>query len=109
MKTDMTIANTILSQLGGHRFIMMTGARGFVASSDSLSFRIPGTMTRSRINAVRITLDPSDTYTVVFMAIRGTTIKEASRHEDVYCDSLCELFRNVTGLETRMPRVVFGQ
>ena len=107
MKTDITIANTILSQLGGRRFSMMTGAKNFCGTADSLSFRIPGTMTRSRINAVRITLDPSDTYTVVFMAIRGTTIKEASRHEDVYCDSLCELFRNVTGLETRMPRIIF--
>jgi hypothetical protein len=107
MKTDMTIANTILQQLGGRRFSMMTGARGFVASSDSLSFRVPGTMTRNRINYVKITLTPSDTYTVIFMVIRGTTIKEASRHEDVYCDSLCELFRNVTGLETRMPRIIF--
>jgi hypothetical protein len=108
MKTDMTIANTILDQLGGRKLIAMTGARQFLAGNDYLSFRIPGTLTRKRINAVQIRLEPSDTYTVFFFVIRGTTIKEVARHEDVYCDSLCELFRDVTGLETRMPRVIFG-
>jgi hypothetical protein len=38
----------------------------------------------------------------------GATVEEVATHEDVYCDSLCELFRNVTGLENRMPRVIFG-
>jgi len=108
MNADTTIANTILQQLGGRRFIAMTGARNFIAGKDDLSFRIPGTLTRQRINAVQIRLEPSDTYTVIFFVIRGVKIKEASRHEDVYCDSLCELFRDVTGLETRMPRVIFG-
>jgi hypothetical protein len=108
MKTDITIANTILSQLGGRRFSMMTGAKNFCGTADSLSFRIPGTMTRNRINYVKITLTPSDTYTVVFMVIRGMTVKEVATHEDIYNDMLCELFRNVTGLETRMPRVIFG-
>lgn len=106
--TDMTIANTILQQLGGRRFSIMTGAKNFCGTANSLSFRIPGTLTRNRINAVRITLDPSDTYTVVFMVIRAMKMKEIATHEDVYCDCLCELFRDVTGLETRMPNIIFG-
>jgi hypothetical protein len=108
MKTDTTIAATILDQLGGRKFVAMTGARDFLAGNDYLSFRIPGTLTRKRINAVQIRLEPSDTYTVIFFVIRGTKIKEAARHEDIYCDGLAELFRNVTGLENRMPRVIFG-
>jgi len=107
MKTDTTIATTILDQLGGRKFIAMTGARDFVAWTNGLTFRVPGTMTRKRINAVRITLEPSDTYTVVFFAIRGVTVKEVSKHEDIYADMLGELFRDVTGLETRMPVVHF--
>jgi hypothetical protein len=107
MKTDTTIATTILDQLGGRRFIAMTGARNFIAGANDLSFRIPGTMTRRRINAVRITLEPTDTYSVVFFAIRGVTVKEVSKHEDIYADMLGELFRDVTGLETRMPVVHF--
>jgi hypothetical protein len=107
MKTDTTIATTILDQLGGRKFTAMTGARDFVAWADGLTFRVPATLTRNRINAVRITLEPSDTYTVIFFAIRGVAVKEISKHEDIYSDMLGELFRDVTGLETRMPTVHF--
>ena len=109
MSANQTIAKTILSQLGGQGFIVMTGARNLIAHPDGLSFRLPGTLTRNRINHVRITLDPCDTYTVTFSVIRGNTVKEIAKHDDIYNDMLTELFRYVTGLETRMPRVVFGQ
>lgn len=105
--SDLTIANEILRQLGGRKFSAMTGAKNFVGSADSLSFRIPGNITRNRINAVRITLDADDTYSVRFMAIRGTTIKEVSCHSGIYCEALTSLFRDATGLETRMPVVHF--
>ena len=39
--SDITVAKTILRQLGGRSFIFMTGARNLIASADSLSFRIP--------------------------------------------------------------------
>ena len=64
-------------------------------------------MTRQRINVVRITLTPSDTYTVVFSVLRAGNLRVVSTHEDIYCDGLTELFRHVTGMETRMPRI-FG-
>jgi hypothetical protein len=38
--TDMTVARTILDQLGGARFVAMTGAREFVGSADSLTFKV---------------------------------------------------------------------
>lgn len=106
IQQKMPVAETILAQLGGKKFIMMTGARNFVGSEDSLSFRLPGTMTRNRINHVRITLDPSDTYSLTFSAIRKMKAKIVSEHSEVYSDNLCELFRDITGLETRMPRIV---
>jgi hypothetical protein len=41
----------------------MTGAKNFAGSENSLSFRIPGSgFAGDGINAVHITLDPSDTY-----------------------------------------------
>lgn len=60
MATDMTGAKTILAQLGGRRFIAMTGASQFGGTADpiSLKFTLPG----RTISKVVITLDPSDTY-----------------------------------------------
>lgn len=102
-----TIANEIYRQIGGKRLSIMTGAKNFIASEDGLSFRLPGTMTKNRINVVRITLNPSDTYKVEFGALRGSKYKVVSTHDGVYNDSLMELFRQETGLETRMPTILF--
>jgi hypothetical protein len=38
--TDMTVSQTILSELGGNRFIAMTGSKNFVGSDDALSFKL---------------------------------------------------------------------
>ena len=49
MATDLTVANTILQQLGGNKFRVMTGAKNFVGSNDALTFRLPGVVvSRSR-------------------------------------------------------------
>ena len=54
------VAKTILAQLGGKRFIAMTGANSFTGSADELTFKLP---TRGKMRAVKIKLEPSDTYT----------------------------------------------
>lgn len=95
---DLTVANTILQQLGGKRFTMMTGARKFTGSADALSFRLPW----PRVNVVKITLTPQDTYTMEFWYVRGTSIRLVKKLEDVYCDQLQELFTSVTGLVTHL-------
>ena len=96
----MQVANTILEQLGGGRFVGMTGARDLVGSNDTLSFRIPGTHTRNHVNKVRVTLDASDTYTVEFFRIRGSKFTRVATHEDVYGDMLADIFTAETGLDT---------
>ena len=100
----MQVARTILEQLGGNKFVVMTGARNLVGSENSLSMRIGRNSTR--INALRITLDASDTYTMTFSRVRRTkaglsndTIKELS---GVYCDQLRTIFTDTTGLYTSL-------
>ena len=93
-----------MDQLGGRSFIRMTGAKNLMTTENGICFRIP----YPKVNAVRITLDDDDTYKVEFMRIRGTTIKEVSTHEGIYNTDLAPLFRDVTGLETRMPTVFFS-
>ena len=99
-----TIAATILRQLGGHAFLRMTGARHLVSGHNNLSMRLPW----PRVNMVMIVLEANDTYTMTFSYIRAGKVREVARHEDVYCDMLAEVFRRVTGLETRMPNIRFS-
>lgn len=103
--TDMTVAQTILAQLGGRRFIAMTGATSFSGGSNALGFRVSSRMAKNRISGVRITLDPNDTYTVTFLAQRRAPSFEVytvAEHSMIYSDQLEEIFTAETGLATRL-------
>lgn len=106
--TDMTVANTILEQLGGRKFLAMTGAYSLTGSADTLSMRLPSKMTKDNIGGVRITLDPSDTYTLVAIKLTGSFKRgnlrtvEAFKESGIYCDQLAETFTEATGLYTRL-------
>jgi hypothetical protein len=96
--TTMTtsIATTILEQLGGNKFRVMTGAKGFMGEANSLSFKLPARFAKDGINFVRITLDASDTYSVAFA--KGT--KVLASFEGIYAEDLTALFTRTTGLFT---------
>jgi len=97
---EQNIAKTILEQLGGGKFVAMTGARAFINTGNGLSFKLPGAggFTTNGINYVKITLDPSDTYTVEFGKTRGTNYKIISSYDDIYFDQLQGIFTSETGL-----------
>ncbi len=95
----MTVADTILSQLGGSKFAAMTGARAFVGSSNSLQFSIP----RNRaIDKVFIELTELDLYNVTFFSIRGASVKAIRMVGSVDATQLREVFTMTTGLETNL-------
>lgn len=98
----MSIAQTILDQLGGKRFVTMTGAKNFGDTGNGLAFQVPASLTKNRINAVKIVLDPSDTYTVKFLRIGRSDLKTISQHSMIYCDQLEDLFERETGLLTHL-------
>jgi len=106
--TDNGVASTILRQLGGWKFINMTGATYVVGDENSLAFSLPRKRgyVKNAINKVRITLDPSDTYTIKFMKVGrrngGFDIKIVAETSDIYCDVLQEVFTRHTGLTTRV-------
>jgi hypothetical protein len=105
---SMTVSNTILAQLGGSRFIAMTGASSFTGSANALSFKLPGKsgFVKNGIRGVRIVLDPSDTYTVAFYAWRKkggvSDFKIISEYSDIYAENLRGLFERETGLRTSL-------
>lgn len=98
--TDMTVANTILNQLGARRFQVMTGAKNFIGETNALSFKLPGGggFCKDGINFVKITLNAGDTYDILFLRTRGTAIKTVADLKDIYADQLRDVFTDKTGL-----------
>ena len=92
------IAYEILKQLGGNRFIAMTGAKNFgiTAGNNGIAFSIPRT---NRVKYVRITLNGLDTYDVEFL---NTKLKLIIKRINVYNDQLQAVFTAQTGLYTRL-------
>ena len=97
-KTDKTVAIEILKQLGGNRFIAMTGAKNFICDNNSMGFRIPGTMTKDRINFVKITHNALDTYDLEFKSLWGDKLTTVSTFEGAYNDMLRDIISSRTGL-----------
>jgi hypothetical protein len=67
------IANTILAQLGGHKFVVMTGAKNLVAIENGLRFNIG--QNGSKANMVKVILNWDDTYTMQFIK-QGKEVNE---------------------------------
>lgn len=104
MKNIPVVANTILLQLGGNKFRVMTGANNFVGTDDSLIFRLPGAggFCKNGINKVVIRLTPADLYDVEFYRLRSKAAKLIEKAEGVYCDQLRGVFERATGLRTSL-------
>lgn len=101
------VAEIILYQMGGGKALkLMLGAKDFSSHSDEglggLSFKFKGSR---KTNYVKIILTVDDTYTMRFGKIGKFDYDVVQIIPDVYNDSLTEVFRRVTGLETRVPRV----
>ena len=90
----------LLQQLGGHRFITMTGAKNFVKSDNDLSFKVGRNC--HGITHVRITLNANDLYDIEFIKVRKYTPKVAATVRGVFCDNLQAVFTQGTGLDTHL-------
>lgn len=100
VETDKTVAVEILRQLGGKRFIVMTGAKNFACTDNTAVFQIPRT---NGITHVKIILNAMDTYDIEFIGIYGfNEPKIIARVEGIYNDQLQEIFTEKTGLATNL-------
>jgi hypothetical protein len=110
------IAETILSQLGGKRFVIMTGAKDIAfGPNGELQFKLPKG-TKNKANYVKIALDfGTDTYTMTFLKTLSTNeickriqekrndlIDTVKTVDMVYCDMLQDVFTSNTGLYTSL-------
>lgn len=96
------VAQEIYRQLGGNRFVVMTGAKNFVQSAKDkwLSFRIG--RNKSKANYVKIQLNSMDTYDMTFGRIHGGDYRDLKTFNGIYGDQLEEIFQDYTGLYTRL-------
>lgn len=100
------IAMDILNQLGGNRFVVMTGAKDIINLGNGLQFTIGRNY--SKANRVIIKLNGKDLYDVYFKRVtngglnRKTWQWEQGKNElikeynDIYCDQLVEIFEQFT-------------
>lgn len=97
------VVNTILQQLGGNRFIVMTGAKQFVAIELGLMLTLPARLAKLGINKVRVELDASNTYTMTTLKVnaRRDTAIEVQREMLIHCYRLEATFEGMTDVYTR--------
>lgn len=101
----MNVARTILEQLGGNRFAMMTGAKNFSCGGKDnyLGFRIPRSKGKNgSVNYVKIALNGNDLYDVEYGRIHGMKYTVVAEDIDIYNDMLKDSFENYTGLYTSL-------
>lgn len=95
-----TPAQIILQQLGGNRFLAMTGARMLCDLGDGLAFNLPrGAKNKAAKVCIRLV---DDLYRVAFYSIRGVNVTERGEFERIYGDRLAALFTEQTGFDTHL-------
>ena len=99
--SNLKVAETILEQLGGIQFRMMTGAKNFGGTEDSLSMRIGRNSSNS--NYLKITLNMMDLYDMEFCKLtRMGEKKSVKEYNNVYNDMMTDIFTKHTGMYTSL-------
>lgn len=97
----MKVAQTILEQLGGNKFVVMTGSKNFIAGENYLRMNL--TRNKAKAKWLKITLNGNDLYDMdFFTADKEFNLTTKVKFEDVYFDQLQNLFTQATGLYTSL-------
>lgn len=102
--TAQSVAETTLAQLGGRRFLLMTGAKNCMSHADgALSFRLPRGAQCEDLpaNYVKISLI-GDLYQMEVGYVRGVNYTVRITREMIYGDQLRAVFTDSTGLYTSL-------
>ena len=112
------IATDIFQQLGGNRFAVMTGTKGFLWDEKAQTLRMTLARNASKANRLEIIYNWDDTYTMRFYHHTPYRTKidiekkiwkeypekitEVKTYQHIYCDQLQELFTEITGMYTHL-------
>jgi hypothetical protein len=97
----MQVAQTILQQLGGNKFIAMTGSSKFVAGDNYINMKLTRNMCKAQY--LKIELNSMDLYDMTFYKVdKDLNRKVVAESKGVYCDMLQNIFTAKTGLYTTL-------
>lgn len=96
----MANATEILNQLGGKKFIAMTGSKEFIDMGDGLKMKL--TSNKLKAQYLYIQLLQNDTYKMTFAKIVKMEWIVISETVGVYADMLQKVFTEKTGLDTTL-------
>lgn len=109
---DNQIVDTMVAQLGGREFMLMTGSKPHYKDATdravTICFKLKRQCNQSKANFLLLSYDRGkDTYVMEFRYFRikkdlSEVRETVEKFEDVYCDQLQELFTEVTGMYTRL-------
>jgi hypothetical protein len=107
MSANINNALLILEQLGGSKFVAMTGAKNMLGLPHGLRFKLPtvrGDVPAKGATIVQIDINPRDLYDMRFMKMsRGKIYPvEVVSDSDIYADQLRDVFTARTGLYTSL-------
>ncbi len=109
------LAQTILQQMGGNKFLVMTGCKDLVWDDKNSTLRMTIPKNGSKANRLWVTYNwGSDSYTMRFFRYTAPRlnsktyewsdekITEVAEFKEIYFDQLQELFTEVTKMYTRL-------
>ena len=109
------LAQTILQQMGGNKFLVMTGCKDLVWDEKNSTLRMSIPRNGSKANRLWVTYNwGSDSYTMRFFRYTAPRlnsktyewskekITEVAEFKEIYFDQLQELFTEVTKMYTRL-------
>lgn len=95
------VAQTILQQLGGNKFIAMTGSSKFVAGENHINMKLTRNLCKAQY--LRIELNSMDLYDMTFYKVdKDLNRKVVASANGVYSDMLQSIFTAKTGLYTSL-------
>ena len=99
--SNMTVAKTILEQLVGNKFRVMTGAKNFMGFAEGLVMKIGRNSSNS--NYLKITLNMMDLYDMEFCKLTKMGEKKSvTEYNNIYNDMLTDQFTAHTGMYTSL-------
>jgi hypothetical protein len=95
------VAHTILKQLGGNKFLAMTGAKNLIYLKAGLQFDVSSRLTSNKANKIAIEL-VDDLYTITCYKYRNLETKKLNSQVGISAQNLPQVFAKMTGLDTHL-------
>ena len=92
----------LLQQLGGNKFIAMTGAKNLTVDRAKNTLHMKIGRNSKGVSHLRIKLTGADLYDMEFLQVRAGNVKVKAKEKGVYNDQLQKMFTKHTGMYTSL-------